>query len=139
MHFRINSSSQMHPTLVVWVPVLCLLLGYTSLGSSSPQSARFNPKSLVKRLVSKFPFIYDEDNSDHGATNERFIRDIHVTSNLEQEERGNCSDIHNPPPKYNGSMCELIREECDDKYELFNYLDFVLCGLGESLQVSSHC
>ncbi len=125
----------MHHTLAVWVPVLCLILGYTTLGSSSPQNA---PKSQVKRLVNKFPFIwYDEENSEHGATNDRFSRD--VTSNLEEEERGNCSDIHNLPPKYNGSLCDLVREECDDKYELLNYIEFVVCGLGESLQVSSHC
>ena len=66
------------------------------------------------------------------------FRYVRQTDDLEPgfELRENCSDIHEPSPEYNNSMCELVLEECDGKYELFNYLEFVVCILGEQVEVS---
>ena len=59
---------------------------------------------------------------------------LHFTLS-EDIDRLNCTDIHHPPNKYNGSSCELVISECDGKYELINYLQFVVCDLSEQLQV----
>ena len=45
-----------------------------------------------------------------------------------------CSLLHEPPPEYNNS-CDFIKENCDDEYELFNYLQFIDCHLGPNLRV----
>ena len=47
------------------------------------------------------------------------------------ELRENCTDIHHPPDNYNSS-CEYIQAECENKYELFNYLDLVMCKLSKA-------
>lgn len=105
----------------LWAACLCLLFVCTAASPSS-----LNPRKLM---------LHNGDvNSAHSSvTNERFVREVSYDVG---EERDNCSDIHNPPPQYNNSICELVRAECDGKYELFNYLNLVMCGLGESLQVS---
>ncbi len=102
---------------------LCLLFVCTILASpSSP-----NPTRLTRNV------LYDDDvNSDHGVVNKRFVWDM----SYDEEERENCSDIQSPSPEYNGSSCELVLAECNGKYELFNYLSLVVCGLGKPLQVS---
>lgn len=46
------------------------------------------------------------------------------------ELRENCSDIHHPPQNY--SSCEYVLKECDSKYELFNYLELVMCKLDKA-------
>jgi len=44
-------------------------------------------------------------------------------------EDGNCSNINEfSRDEYNNS-CEVVKEECGDSYELFNYLQFVTCDL----------
>ncbi len=109
---------------LLWVASLCLLFACTVRASpSSP-----NPKRFTRN------FLYTDDISVQGSViNERFVRDV----TYDMGERENCSNILNPPPQYNGSVCELVLAECDGKYELLNYLNFVTCGLGESLQVST--
>ena len=71
----------------------------------------------------------------HASTSYLF-RHVRQTDGIEPDFE-NCSDIHDPPPQYNNSICDLVLEECDDKYELFNYLEFVMCILGEQTEVSS--
>ena len=43
----------------------------------------------------------------------------------------NCTEIKDPPPAPYNDSCEFVKEECDDKYELFNYLKFAVCDLGK--------
>ena len=73
--------------------------------------------------------------SETGPRGSRTAREVEAYLEEELEERGNCSDINNLHPRYNGSVCEMVLEECGDKYELLNYLRFVTCDLGESLEV----
>ena len=73
--------------------------------------------------------------SETGPQRSRTAREVEAYLEEELDERDNCSDINNPPPQYNGSVCEMVLEECEDKYELLNYLRFVTCDLGESLLV----
>ena len=42
---------------------------------------------------------------------------------------GNCSNIREYPERYNSS-CDVVKEQCGDTYELFNYLEFVTCDIG---------
>lgn len=45
-----------------------------------------------------------------------------------------CSLLNEPPSEYN-STCEFIEANCNDEYELLNYLQFVDCHLGPNLRV----
>ena len=48
----------------------------------------------------------------------------------EGDESGNCSKIEGSPhlELYNDT-CDYVKHECEDKYELFNYLRFSFCSL----------
>lgn len=49
----------------------------------------------------------------------------------EDDELGNCTTINNYPTNLYNSSCEVVREECGNAYELFNYLEFVVCDIGK--------
>ena len=50
------------------------------------------------------------------------------------DERENCTDISNPPLKYNDS-CAFVKLECEDKHELIDYLEIAVCHIGLDLKV----
>lgn len=110
---------------------LCLLLGFLAANPGSAQSLLEETAERKHLELPGHTNLFPSESRNH-----RFLRDLSSVVDEDVSEGGNCSDIHNQGSRYNGSLCELVREECDDKYELLNYLEFVVCGLGESLQVS---
>ncbi len=45
------------------------------------------------------------------------------------DENNNCSSIDHVDLNIHNSTCDFVREECDGKYDLFNYLAFAVCDL----------
>ena len=49
-------------------------------------------------------------------------------NSTDKNEIDNCTSLQHLQPEYNNS-CELVRNECRDKIQLFDYLSFVVCSL----------
>lgn len=71
-----------------------------------------------------------------GPFNRRWRRELPSTPAAIAADDGdldsddNCSSINDYEPSYNSS-CEFVEEQCQDKHELFNYLQFAVCDLGK--------
>ena len=46
-------------------------------------------------------------------------------------DNANCSKICSVPPAGYNDTCHYVMEECEDKFELFNYLRFAYCNTGK--------
>lgn len=49
----------------------------------------------------------------------------------------NCSRIYSTSTGYNASRCQFVKENCEAKAHLMNYLAFMMCDLPSSAVVSS--
>ena len=68
----------------------------------------------------------------------RSEQDLYFYENIPNNKSTNndsCTSVRDPPPAYNSS-CELVRKECKNKIQLFDYLSFVVCSL-QKVQVGN--
>ena len=99
------------------------------------------PLASARRHLQWSPM--DDAGNDENYMYQRWKRDVEVPyydddDNPDSKE-GNCTTIDSSPRRdlYNDS-CEFVKEECSDKFELFNYLRLSVCSLGKVRTTGRH-
>ena len=113
-----------------WLSVACAAL---LCGSSFPVTVVADNAALAqltdgRGYISKkgLQLYSRQDNSD-------------VSTNNRSLALWNCSKLYDSSYGYNASSCKFVRENCEAKSHLINYLAFMKCDLPSEVTVRIHC